>query len=773
MPRTRDVAVAAAAVVVAMAVWQYGGWASASTVRWVNDVLLILVAIPPVVFAAAAARATQGRMRTGWTAMAVGIGCWMVGQVVYAAMDIVLPKAPYPSIADVFYLMYPIGVGVALLLLWNRRGSRSHGRILLDGLIVAGSLFAVSWLTVMYRFYESSHTSGIELTVLMGYPALDAVVLTISATVLVNASAAQRRPITLLTLGLVCMWVTNNAYAYLSLQDGYTAGDLLDLGWTAGMMFFTVAAAAGRAVVVEDPALDELPGWASVWLPYLPLMLAAAVMGGSPVGRVLSTPVITVGVILVVAVLLRQFLVVDQNRRLLASVADQALHDPLTGLANRTLFAQRLSAALADGRSAVAVIVIDLDDFKLTNDTLGHAAGDELLIGVGQRIAASVRSGDVVARLGGDEFAVLMTGGGTEFESTAQRILRAFDRSIVVEGHRLLMRPSLGLSVADPTQSPPLAEELLKQADVAMYAAKRSPQSRIRVFDEDLARGRDAKARPAPDRRGAGAPETVALFGQLRRAIENKELTLVYLPKLVLASRQMLAVEALLRWPHPERGLLLPDEFLPLVRRHGLTGAVTDLVLNQALDDLRTWRAAGLDLGVAINLFPPSLGMAELPQRIDEALSARGLDAAALTVEITEDLVLGDVELARQVLTELRVRGVTVSIDDFGSGYSALWYLRDLPVDEMKLDRHFIAPIAVDPRAAAVVRAVIDLARVLGIATVAEGVEDAATADVLRRYGCDMVQGYYFSPPVSAAEVLELGLGAAFGVAASTAPLPL
>lgn len=772
MPQTRTVAITAGVFIVAFATWLLSGISTEKQAQTVDDIVLVLASIPPVIFALLAARANRGRFRAGWLVFAAALTAWLIAQTIWAFYQMVLGVDAFPTPADGFFLLFPLGAAVAMLLFWNRRGARPRGRILLDGVIMAGSLFIISWVLVVQRLYQSGIPSKLEFGILLAYPLFDLVALTIAAAVLVSVSSTQRLSMTMLTLGMVCMWAADSGYAFLGTQGAYASGHEIDIIWVAALMLFTAGAAAGRTMSGGDDALDEVPGWASVWLPYLPLMLAAAVVSASPLTMTSSRPVWVTGAVLLVAVLMRQYLVVEQNRRLLSAVANQALHDPLTGLANRTLFDQRLGAALADPDATVAVIVIDLDDFKLTNDTLGHAAGDELLIGAGRRIAASVRSDDVVARLGGDEFAVLMTGSETDFTSTAERIMQAFDRSIVVEGHLLLVRPSLGLSVADHRQSAPSADELLKEADIAMYAAKRSPESRIRIFDEDLARSHGTQARPTPDRRGAGELETVRLFGQLRRAIEERQLTLVYQPKFVLATRAMLGVEALLRWPHPERGVLAPDEFLPLVRQHGLTGAVTDFVLNQALDDARTWQAAGLDLGVAINLFPPSLGMADLPQRIDEALAQRGLSAAALTVEITEDMVLGDVELARQVLAELRRRGVTVSIDDFGSGYSALWYLRDLPVDEMKLDRRFIAPVAVDPRAAAVVRAVIDLARVLGIATVAEGVEDAATADVLRRYGCDMVQGYYFGPPCSAREVLELGLASTLGVAASGAALP-
>jgi EAL domain-containing protein (putative c-di-GMP-specific phosphodiesterase class I) len=258
-------------------------------------------------------------------------------------------------------------------------------------------------------------------------------------------------------------------------------------------------------------------------------------------------------------------------------------------------------------------------------------------------------------------------------------------------------------------------------------------------------------------RSGAGA---VRLLGQLRHAIDHVGLTLVYQPKFDLRDERIVGVEALVRWPHPERGLLGPDNFLPLVRQHGLMGSVTELVLAQALDDAAEWHSLGVGVPIAVNVFAPSLGDLDLPNQIMRALADRNLTSAALTIEITEDLLLQNIDRARTVLHRLREHGIRIAIDDFGSGYSALSYLCELPIDEVKLDRNFIAPILVDPRAAAVVRAVVDLAHVLGVTTVAEGVENAETASALRDYGCELAQGFHFSPPVGADELLELLLAA-------------
>ncbi len=758
MPTTRSIATAAAVCYGVFAAWVLGGSAGPQTARTVDDIALVAVSVLALVFAVAAARSTTGRLQSGWTVFSLALFAWTVGEVLWTIDELVLHKSAFPAPADVFFLTFPVGAAIAVLLFWTRRSNWSRGRVILDGVIVSGSLLVVSWLLVMRPLYETGTSSTLEFAVLVAYPCLDVITLTVAASALVSATAAQRRPLTLLTLGMTLMWVADNGYAFLQVQQEYYSGHVIDLAWIAAMLLFTVAAATGGELP-DAEAAPEVPGWASVWLPYLPLMGAAVVLVASPVIATSSPLAMVVGPVIFGAVLMRQYVVVDHNRRLLATLRNQALRDPLTGLANRALFADRLDRALrsrpADG-VPVGVMVIDLDDFKRINDTLGHQAGDEILKETGERLRRVFRPEDTVARLGGDEFAVLVEAPAALMEPLAARAVEAFERPLEVGHHELVMRPSIGLAVAG-SDVILTGTELLNRADVAMYAAKRTSDPSLKTYTEDLSvGGGDGGFPPVP---GEPAPargiEAIHRLGQLRSALEHAELTLVYQPKVDLFSGAVVGFEALLRWPHPDRGLLGPNEFMPLVRRYELFDQVTEFLLNHALDDLREWRAAGIDLPVAINLSPPSLAMLELPQRVDAALASRGLTSRALSVEITEDLVLADIDRARQVLAELRGRGISVAIDDFGSGYSALRYLRDLRVEAIKFDRNFVAPIVEDPRGAALVRVVIDLARVLGIATVAEGVEDAQTADLLRRYGCDMAQGFYFSPPLAAAEVLR------------------
>ncbi len=420
----------------------------------------------------------------------------------------------------------------------------------------------------------------------------------------------------------------------------------------------------------------------------------------------------------------------------------EALHDGLTGLPNRALFAlrvERLCQSPEPPRSArAAVMLLDLDHFKEINDTLGHHVGDRLLTTVAERLRGSLRPGDTVARLGGDEFAVLSHDLESEAEAfeVAEQVLHALDEAVTIEGVRLEVEGSLGVALY-PDHGRRM-DLLLRKADIALYAAK-VERSCVRLYE------------PAQD---PHTVERLALVADLRAALELGELFLHYQPKVQARIGRVLGFEALVRWRHPRHGVLMPDSFLPAVENTGLIGPLTLQVLDLALAAVTDWRRAGHDVSVAVNLSVRQLTDLSLPQQIQQRLIAHALPPEALVLEVTETLIMTDPLRAAGVLALLRELGIGLAIDDFGTGYSSLAYLRRLHVDELKIDKSFILQLAGNEDDAVIVRSTIELGHNLGLRLVAEGVEDQHTLDLLRAWGCDTVQGYFISPPMTGDTVL-------------------
>ncbi len=428
-------------------------------------------------------------------------------------------------------------------------------------------------------------------------------------------------------------------------------------------------------------------------------------------------------------------------RRHVEEMEHQALHDHLTELPNRVLFRDRLEQALHAARRTpgdVAVMLLDLDRFKEVNDTLGHESGDELLREVGRRLGKNLRGGDTVARLGGDEFAVLAPGlGDAEAALVVARKLRnAVEWPFTVRGLTLEVEASIGVALFPEHGAD--ADTLLRHAEVAMYQSKES-HSGAEVYSPD---------------RDVYSPDRLKLLGELRRAIENRELLLHYQPKVSLRSCEVLGFEALVRWDHPEQGLLPPDRFIPFAEHTGLVKPLTRYVLREAVAQCAEWTRSGLDLTVAVNLSGRDLLDLGLPEDVQSALAGARLDPRRLELEITENTILTDPVRTRAILERLKGLGVRLAIDDFGSGYSSLGYLKRLPLDVLKIDKSFVlGMLRDDDDSAAIVRSTIDLAHNLGLQVVAEGVEDERVGSVLTALHCDAAQGFYFSPPLAGPDV--------------------
>ena len=422
-----------------------------------------------------------------------------------------------------------------------------------------------------------------------------------------------------------------------------------------------------------------------------------------------------------------------------------ALHDRLTGLPNRTLLHDRLGQQLAHARregSMVAVLLLDLDSFKDVNDALGHPLGDRLLCTVAQRINTVVRATDTLARLGGDEFLLVQpqVRRSADVATLADKILATIATPLDLAGQEMQISTSIGVALFPQDGQDP--DTLLQHAELALYRAKAQGRGQYRFFEPAM--DDEAQARRRLER-------------DLRQALEQGDFVLHYQPQLDLASGRLVGAEALVRWNHPERGLVPPGEFIPAAEANGLIRPLGAWVLREACRQATAWRERGWDLSVAVNLSPAQLRHRQLLPLIGVALEAAGLEPARLELEITEGVLMENVEQQGDgLLRGLTADGVRLALDDFGIGYSSLAYLRHLPVKTIKIDRSFVRDLGQDPDALALVRAIVSLGHSLRKRVVAEGIENATQLALLRELGCDEAQGYYIARPLNAAQFADL-----------------
>jgi diguanylate cyclase (GGDEF)-like protein/PAS domain S-box-containing protein len=438
---------------------------------------------------------------------------------------------------------------------------------------------------------------------------------------------------------------------------------------------------------------------------------------------------------------------VTERRRMQRELTEMALHDPLTGLANRTLFRDRIESARARGRrgrTVSAVLFVDLDGFKSVNDTVGHAAGDRLLVETAERFKIVLRPGDTIARLGGDEFGILLEGvaGFPDAVEVAERLVAAAREPVAVDGRRFVSSASIGIALLSRATTG--ADEVLRNADIAMYEAKATNRGGYMTYEPAMHEAAMAR---------------VDDLEQLRSAVEREEFYLDYQPIVDLATEQVVGVEALLRWRHPTRGTISPAAFIPLAEESGLIVPIGAWVIQQACRQARSWIdtvPGHRTFSMGINLSAVQLADPGLTAEIARAMSETGVPPESLLFELTETAVMADPERAAARMAVVKSLGVRLAIDDFGTGYSSLSYVRKFPVDVLKLDRSFISGLERDPSAIATAEVFVRLGRLLGLTTVAEGVETVAEADTLRRLECDMAQGFHFGRPSDPATIGRL-----------------
>ncbi|MGH2943292.1 MAG: putative bifunctional diguanylate cyclase/phosphodiesterase, partial [Solirubrobacteraceae bacterium] len=670
-----------------------------------------------------------------WASLGTGMLLWALGSIYWSAFIKHLEVPPYPSGADALYLSFYPAAYVALMSLARPRLRAIGPSVWLDGLIGVLAVSAIGTAMLVPSMVAGTGGTTAVVATNLAYPLCDLLLIALVVGGFALSSWRPGRTWALIGIGLIVFGIADSIYLYQVASGSFVEGEWLDAMWPAGMVLLAIAAWQGpqRATTHVTQTWPVLA---------LPLLFSFASLGVLVYGNVrdvnIASLVLATGA--VVAAFVRLVLSFSEVRAL-SETRRQATTDELTGLPNRRLLYERLHAQLraatAEG-TPLTLLIADLDGFKELNDTLGHHAGDLLLKQVGPRMLDVLRAGDTLARLGGDEFAVVLPGLDAEGAvPVVERIQAAIGAPFTISNLKVHVEVSIGVACSPDHASH--TEELIQRADVAMYQAKQS-----RAGFEIYAAERDLHSR-----------DRLSLLGDLRDAIGKDEFELHYQPKVDLTTRTVTGVEALIRWHHPERGLLGPMQFIPLAEHTALMRPLTLHVIETALRQCKAWRDDGLFLSVAVNLSVPNLLDLRLRDDVADLLEKWEIPANQLNLEVTENIVGADPVRIIEVLDSLKELGVGLSLDDFGTGTSSLAYLKRLPVDELKIDKSFVMAMDESRVDEAIVRSTTELAQRLGLRVVAEGVETQEALDHLTRIGCEEAQGYFLQRPVPAAALRE------------------
>lgn len=680
-------------------------------------------------------------LRAPWYLLTAGIALMTCGDFLWSWYDVVLGVDPYPSLADVLYLAsYPF-LGAGLLLLARARGSERHPTAAIDSLLVSIGLGLVAWVGLIAPALADPTLDLASTVVGAAYPVVDIVLIGLLVRLL-TAPGARSTASVLLVSSIATLMAVDALFQVANLAPALGEhAAMLDVGWLVAYALVGAAALHPGMRLLSERAVEpeQRRGRQRLLLVGPAVFMAPAVLVVQLAcgGAVDVWACAVAAVLLTVLSLIRMARMTRWLEEQAQSLRGAADTDIVTGLANRRHLVREIREALEAPRARVALVLVDVDRFSEINETFGHRTGDAVLIRIGERLRVLAGDAGVVARPGGDEFVILfrdVPGSRTAME-LAQSVQDALARPVRVEELEVRVQVSVGLVVAPDDGTDPL--DLLHRGDVALSTAKRGSRLPAR-YDASMS---------------SGTTLAPALGGALLGAISRGELVLHYQPIVEVSTGRVLAVEALVRWQHPEHGLLAPNLFIPAAERTGVIGPLTRDVLDQALHAVAGWRADGLDIAVAVNLSAQSLLDRGIVADVRAALDRHGLPASALELEITESSAMTDPERALESLTALEALGVELAVDDYGTGHSSLAYLHRLPVGQLKLDRAFVGGITQDRASEAIVRSTIELARHLGLSVVAEGVEDDATFAMLGEMGCYSAQGFGLARPGPAAQV--------------------
>jgi diguanylate cyclase (GGDEF)-like protein len=695
------------------------------------------VGVLAAALAIAKAKLCSDKDRWAWRMFAMALILNASGSLWALGERILMDDPPYAGPADIgFFGFYPF-MYISIVLLMRGRITKLPRSVWLDGAIGALACGGVA-LAIEYNSIISGVGTGtpLESGLDLAYPVADVLILAMIAGCFSLSSWRPDRVWMFVAGGLLTLAISDGGAMVMAEQLGdYLPGTPLDIPWTVGWAFLGLAPWR-RSLRVEDHASSR---WSIVVLPLLFSVASVAVLAiasfheFAPIVVILSTTALLGG-------LLRLGLTFNELRTLNRS-KKEARTDELTELGNRRYFYEQARALMVRRPTTqpLALLVIDLDRFKEINDSLGHQIGDGLLRQLGPRLRTALDESAIIARLGGDEFAVILNDADiNDAKTVSAAVIAAMEEPFVLDGVPVRVSASVGIALfPDHAREP---NGLLQHADVAMYSAKRE-RSGLEIYSPE---------------RDLHTKERLRSIHELRRSIEQGRLVVHYQPQVDAETRQLTGVEALVRLQHPTRGIVPPDLFLPLAEQAGLMRLLTDNVLKLVLDDLVVWRDAGcVPVKVAVNLSMTNLLDVHFPAQLKEMLKERHLNGHSLVFEVTESTMLSDVNRAVEQAQALRELGCELSVDDYGTGYASLAYLRRLPLDELKLDKSFITDMHTDPTSLTFVRSTIDVAHSLRIRVVAEGIETNEMWQTMRSLGTDVCQGYYFGKPMPGNEFLE------------------
>ncbi|MGB8984721.1 MAG: EAL domain-containing protein [Anaerolineales bacterium] len=756
-------------------------------------------------FVAAKRSAHQSRqLAIAWGMIALSVLAFAVGDIAWAILELRSQELPFPSIADGFHLAYYVFLLTGVLLLPDRSTSRGEQITrVLDVTIVMAAAILGFWNFLLGPLVASNAGSPLlEQAILLAYPVADLVLIWALLSIIYNPPDVQDQVPAFLLAGSIAVTIVSDCiYTYQSLLGTYASGGLLDIGWRATMLLAGLAGISQITAIQDWKSTGKLPSRfqpffrsmqnITPFLPYFWLIGAYLLLIESeltPLPMDFLSLALGVGGIICL-VLLRQIITLTKNNKLNSQLQQtmgnlqnksaelemanrqlqneilerevvemqltyDSFHDAMTGLPNRVLFRDRLGQAIEYYKRRTehtfAVLFIDIDQFKVINDSLGHFTGDQLLIAIGKRMKECLRASDTVARFGGDEFAILLeiTGDKDSAPLVAEKIQEAINQPLMLDGHELHVTASMGIVMNMAGYN--LPEEVLRDADIAMYQAKSSGKARYEIFDIKMR---------------SQAFSRLEMEQELRSALEQQEFRLYYQPIISLKSNQLVSFEALIRWQHPKRGLLLPGEFLPTAEASGLILPMEKWVLNEACGQLRKWHSKYPHLqhiSINVNVSSRQFAQPNFVADVAEALKSNNLEPEYLKLEITENVLISSYSAANEVFARLRALGIQLQIDDFGSGYSSLGYLQHFPISAVKIDKSFIDGMMKGRKGTELIRAIVSMTRELGMEAIAEGIETNEQLSELKSLLCTFGQGFFLSRPLdreAAEKVLGEGAG--------------